>query len=78
MLRTPRPNAPELLRLAGRRAADVRGRVLLLALVEPPFDDLPEAAVRDFAGVRELRAGAFPPLPAVLRFLVADPAMPPR
>ncbi|WP_244223814.1 hypothetical protein [Amycolatopsis circi] len=77
MLRTPRPNAPELLRLAGRRAADVRGRELDLPLVEP-LDDLLDAAARDFAGVRELRAGAFPPLPAVLRFLVADPAMPPR
>ncbi|WP_406634817.1 hypothetical protein [Amycolatopsis sp. WGS_07] len=76
MPRTPRPNAP-FLRLAGRLAVDVRGRVLLRALVEP-LDDLLEAAVRDFAGVRELRAGAFPPLPAVLRFLVADPAMPPR
>ncbi|MFD2465877.1 hypothetical protein [Amycolatopsis silviterrae] len=78
MPRTPRPNAPFLRRGAGRRALDVRGRALLLALVEPPFDDLLAAAVRDFAGVRELRAGAFPPLPAVLRFLVADPAMPPR
>ncbi|MFB9926171.1 hypothetical protein ACFORO_13385 [Amycolatopsis halotolerans] len=77
MLRTPRPNAPFLRRGAGRRALDVRGRELLLPLAEP-WDDLLEAAVRDFAGVRELRAGAFPPLPAVLRFLVADPAMPPR
>ncbi|WP_037812487.1 MULTISPECIES: hypothetical protein [Amycolatopsis] len=76
MLRTPRPNAPFLRRGAGRRALDVRGREL--PLVERPFDDLLDAAARDFAGVRELRAGAFPPLPAVLRFLVADPAMPPR
>ncbi|GAB3358988.1 hypothetical protein GCM10027360_19970 [Amycolatopsis echigonensis] len=77
MPRTPRPIAPELLRPAGRRAGDVRGRELLRALDEP-LDDLLEAAARDLAGVREPRAGAFPPLPAVLRFLVADPAMPPR
>jgi hypothetical protein len=76
--RTPRPNAPEDERFrdaglrpdeAGRRDED-DGREL------PERE--PEPADRGLAGVREPRAGAFPPLLELLRFLVADPAMPPR
>ncbi|MDT8914830.1 hypothetical protein [Amycolatopsis sp. PS_44_ISF1] len=37
-----------------------------------------EPVDRGLAGLREPRAGAFPPLLELLRFLVADPAMLPR
>jgi hypothetical protein len=76
--RTPRPNAPEErpFRAAGLRAdeaglrAEDDERVRELPEREPALED------RGLAGVREPRAGAFPPLPELLRFLVADPAMP--
>ncbi|MEU4671984.1 hypothetical protein AB0F91_29410 [Amycolatopsis sp. NPDC023774] len=78
MPRTPRPNAPDLaFRLGAGLRAELLGRdpedrdPLDGRAPEPP-DDL------GFVGVREPRAGAFPPLAAVLRFLVADPDMPPR
>ncbi|GAA3568576.1 hypothetical protein GCM10022222_60810 [Amycolatopsis ultiminotia] len=86
MPRTPRPKAPdERPRRAAERRAGVRARELAGRLPEdrPADERLPddfapvERPPAAFDGVREPRAGAFPPL-AVLRFLVADPAMPPR
>jgi hypothetical protein len=75
--RTPRPNAPgRPFRAAGLRA-DEAGRRAEEDERELPARE-PEPVDRGFAGVREPRAGAFPPLPELLRFLVADPAMPPR
>ncbi|WP_245787272.1 hypothetical protein [Amycolatopsis saalfeldensis] len=75
MPRTPRPNAPEeeRFREAGLRAEDEG-----LREEDDGREREPEPVDRGFAGVREPRAGAFPPLLELLRFLVADPAMPPR
>ncbi|MEV6903608.1 hypothetical protein [Amycolatopsis sp. NPDC051372] len=75
--RTPRPNAPGFAfprRGGGLRAELPRAELLRagLAFAGRAPDDL------GFAGVRDPRAGAFPPPLAVLRFLVADPDMPPR
>ncbi|MBB4682756.1 hypothetical protein [Amycolatopsis jiangsuensis] len=87
MPRTPRPNAPDdrPRRAAGRRA-DVRGRLpddrapdrLPDDRAADDFDAPAERPPDAFAGVREPRADAFPPPLPVLRFLVADPAIPPR
>ncbi|WP_326837216.1 hypothetical protein VSH64_20345 [Amycolatopsis rhabdoformis] len=83
MPRTPRPNAPDDfvrprlgagLRAELPRAEPLRAEPLRagLAFVGRAPEDL------GFAGVRDPRAGVFPPPLAVLLFLVADPDMPPR
>ncbi|WP_245633769.1 hypothetical protein [Amycolatopsis jejuensis] len=76
MPRTPRPKAPDLRRDVRRAGRDLDPDLAFAVALAAA--DLPDDVDRGFAGVREPRAGAFPPLPAVLRFLVADPAMPPR
>ncbi|MGW4485543.1 hypothetical protein ACWEOE_17105 [Amycolatopsis sp. NPDC004368] len=74
MPRTPRPNAPDDF-ARPRLGAGLRAELLR---VEPPRAGARPPELLGLAGVREPRAGAFPPLAAVLRFLVADPDMPPR
>ncbi|WIX84249.1 hypothetical protein QRX50_25320 [Amycolatopsis carbonis] len=79
--RTPRPNAPDFAfpRLGAGLRAVLLGRAPEERDPPDPDERAPEPPDdRGFAGVREPRAGAFPPLAAVLRFLVADPDMPPR